>query len=101
MPIVTGRTLLAGSASAAALVAGIGGFSSAANAQAFYLQEQSVRGQGRAFSGEAADTGVESIWWNPASIGGAVSSGCIRLTNTDIIDLYNRAKVGAKVIVRR
>lgn len=38
---------------------------------------------------------------NPASIGGAVSSGCIRLTNTDIIDLYNRAKVGAKVIVRR
>jgi hypothetical protein len=38
---------------------------------------------------------------NPASIGGAVSSGCIRLTNTDIIDLYERAKVGAKVIVRR
>jgi lipoprotein-anchoring transpeptidase ErfK/SrfK len=38
---------------------------------------------------------------NPSSIGGAVSSGCIRLTNTDIIDLYNRAKVGAKVIVRR
>ena len=38
---------------------------------------------------------------NPASIGGAVSSGCIRLTNTDIIDLYERAKVGATVIVRR
>jgi lipoprotein-anchoring transpeptidase ErfK/SrfK len=38
---------------------------------------------------------------NPSSIGGAVSSGCIRLTNTDIIDLYKRAKVGAKVIVRR
>lgn len=38
---------------------------------------------------------------NPSSIGGAVSSGCIRLTNTDIIDLYERAKVGAKVIVRR
>ena len=38
---------------------------------------------------------------NPASIGGAVSSGCIRLTNTDIIDLYQRAKVGATVIVRR
>jgi hypothetical protein len=29
---------------------------------------------------------------NPSSIGGAVSSGCIRLTNTDIIDLYKRAK---------
>ena len=41
-----------------------------ANAQAFYLQEQSVRAQGRAFSGEAADTGVDSLWWNPASIGG-------------------------------
>ncbi|MGB7204103.1 MAG: L,D-transpeptidase [Anderseniella sp.] len=38
---------------------------------------------------------------NPASIGGAVSSGCIRLTNTDIIDLHQRARVGAKVIVRR
>lgn len=38
---------------------------------------------------------------NPSSIGGAVSSGCIRLTNTDIIDLHKRARVGAKVIVRR
>lgn len=34
----------------------------------FYLQEQSVRGTGRAYSGEAADQGVESLWWNPASI---------------------------------
>ncbi len=36
-------------------------------------------------------------WW---SIGKAVSSGCIRLLNQDIIDLYNRAEVGAKVIVK-
>ena len=35
------------------------------------------------------------------SIGKAVSSGCIRLTNEDVIDLYDRVKVGAKVIVRR
>ena len=35
--------------------------------------------------------------WN--SIGKAMSSGCIRLINQDIIDLYNRAEVGAKVIV--
>ena len=35
-----------------------------------------------------------------ASIGKAVSSGCIRLINQDIIDLYQRAEVGAKVIVR-
>ncbi len=35
--------------------------------------------------------------WN--SIGKAMSSGCIRLINQDIIDLYERAEVGAKVIV--
>ena len=34
----------------------------------FYLQEQSVKGLGRAYSGEAADVGPESLWWNPASI---------------------------------
>jgi lipoprotein-anchoring transpeptidase ErfK/SrfK len=28
-----------------------------------------------------------------------VSSGCIRLTNEDVTDLYNRAAVGTKVIV--
>ena len=37
-------------------------------------------------------------WW---SIGKAVSSGCIRLLNQDIIDLYNRVRPGAKVIVRQ
>lgn len=35
------------------------------------------------------------------SIGQASSSGCIRLMNQDIIDLYNRTKIGAKVIVKR
>jgi len=35
----------------------------------------------------------------PWSIGTQVSSGCIRLRNEDIIDLYGRVKVGAKVIV--
>ena len=34
------------------------------------------------------------------SIGKAMSSGCIRLMNQDIIDLYDRASVGAKVIVK-
>ncbi|MCJ2186710.1 OmpP1/FadL family transporter [Novosphingobium beihaiensis] len=65
MNSVTARILLSGSASALTL-----GMAGAAHAQAFYLQEQSVRAQGRAFSGEAADTGVDSIWWNPASIAG-------------------------------
>ena len=36
---------------------------------------------------------------NEASIGGAVSSGCIRMMNADVIDLYDRVKVGAKVYV--
>jgi lipoprotein-anchoring transpeptidase ErfK/SrfK len=36
----------------------------------------------------------------PDTIGQAVSSGCIRLTNEDVIDLYNRVQIGATVIVQ-
>lgn len=36
----------------------------------------------------------------PWTIGGAVSSGCIRMRNQDVEDLYARVKVGAKVIVQ-
>ena len=35
----------------------------------------------------------------PWSIGTNVSSGCIRMVNDDVIDLYGRVKIGAKVIV--
>jgi lipoprotein-anchoring transpeptidase ErfK/SrfK len=35
----------------------------------------------------------------PATIGQRVSSGCIRLTNEDVSDLYGRVPVGAKVVV--
>ena len=35
----------------------------------------------------------------PEYIGSANSSGCIRLTNEDVIDLYNRVKVGTTVVV--
>jgi lipoprotein-anchoring transpeptidase ErfK/SrfK len=35
----------------------------------------------------------------PSSIGHAVSSGCIRLLNQDVIDLYNRIPLGTKVVV--
>jgi lipoprotein-anchoring transpeptidase ErfK/SrfK len=35
----------------------------------------------------------------PWTIGTAVSSGCIRMRNEDVIDLYDRVKVGAKVVV--
>jgi lipoprotein-anchoring transpeptidase ErfK/SrfK len=35
----------------------------------------------------------------PEYIGAAISSGCIRMTNEDVIDLYNRVKLGAIVVV--
>jgi lipoprotein-anchoring transpeptidase ErfK/SrfK len=49
--------------------------------------------------------GVDTIYrihGNPEahSIGKAVSSGCIRLLNQDIIDLHARVRDGSKVIVR-
>jgi len=37
----------------------------------------------------------------PETIGQAVSSGCIRMLNEDVIDLYDRAKVGTRVVVAR
>ena len=36
----------------------------------------------------------------PWSIGTSVSSGCIRLRNEDVIELYKQVKIGAKVIVQ-
>jgi long-chain fatty acid transport protein len=57
------KTVAVALASAAAISA-----ASQAHAGGFYLQEQSTRGSGRAYSGEVADQGVESLWWNPAAI---------------------------------
>jgi lipoprotein-anchoring transpeptidase ErfK/SrfK len=37
----------------------------------------------------------------PETIGAAVSSGCIRMTNRDVVDLADRVKVGTKVVVLR
>ena len=37
----------------------------------------------------------------PETIGYAVSSGCIRMTNADVIDLYNRTRIGTRVVVLR
>ena len=36
----------------------------------------------------------------PETIGQAVSSGCFRMTNEDVVDLYNRVSIGATVVVR-
>jgi lipoprotein-anchoring transpeptidase ErfK/SrfK len=37
----------------------------------------------------------------PQTIGTAVSSGCFRLVNPDVMDLYDRIPVGTKVVVRQ
>jgi lipoprotein-anchoring transpeptidase ErfK/SrfK len=64
-----------------------GGPSNALGARALYLYNK-------------GDTGYRlhgtPEWW---SIGKAMSSGCVRMLNQDVIDLYSRADVGAKVIV--
>jgi lipoprotein-anchoring transpeptidase ErfK/SrfK len=38
---------------------------------------------------------------NPSSIGGYVSHGCIRMYNSDVLDLYARAGIGTQVTVLR
>jgi lipoprotein-anchoring transpeptidase ErfK/SrfK len=37
----------------------------------------------------------------PETIGHAISSGCFRLDNADVIDLYDRVQIGAKVLIRQ
>lgn len=65
-----------------------GGIDNPLGARALYL----YNGKG--------DTGFRIHGTNePDSIGQAVSSGCIRLMNQDVIDLYGRVKVGTKVVV--
>lgn len=60
--------LAAGTATALVALAG------QAHAAAFYLQEQSVKATGRAFSGEVSEQGAQQMWWNPAAIGGISSA---------------------------
>ena len=37
----------------------------------------------------------------PETIGQAVSSGCFRMTNEDVVDLYSRVRVGSRVVVQQ
>ena len=76
-----------------------------AMAGSFYLQEQSARGAGRAYSGEAADTGVQSMWWNAASIArsgreATLSLHAIRIDseakNTGSYVTYTNPQTGAR-----
>jgi len=61
-----------------------GGLGNPLGARAIYLGETAYRIHGTN---------------QPSTIGGHVSSGCIRLLNDDVIDLYDRVHVGAKVVV--
>ena len=63
------RAALLGATTAATMLG-----AASAQAAGFYLQEQSAKAVGRAFSGEAADQGASSLWWNPAAIAGNATS---------------------------
>ncbi len=68
-----------------------------------YLPRHMARGPGNPLGARAMYLG-SSIYRihgtnDPTTIGSRVSSGCIRLTNEDVSDLYSRVNVGTKVIV--
>ena len=68
-----------------------------------YLPRMTMGGPGNPLGARALYLGTSEYRIHgtndPTTIGKNVSSGCIRLTNEDITDLYERVKVGAKVIV--
>jgi len=82
-----------------ALLAGSALFAAAtpACASGFYIQEQSTRGTGRADSGEIADTGADSLWWNPASIGG-MTGGDVSLNATEILPRATVNDTGSLIV---
>jgi lipoprotein-anchoring transpeptidase ErfK/SrfK len=65
-----------------------GGLGNPLGARAMYLYEGKTDTQYRIHGTNEPDT-----------IGKAVSSGCIRMMNADVMDLYNRVPIGTKVIV--
>ncbi len=65
-----------------------GGLGNPLGARALYLYEGKVDTQYRIHGTNEPDT-----------IGQAVSSGCIRMMNSDVMDLYKRVPVGTKVVV--
>jgi long-chain fatty acid transport protein len=68
-----------------------------AHAAGFYLQEQSVKGSGRAYSGEVADTGAESLWWNPAAIGG-LEGGDASIGVSAILPTGDVTNIGTQIV---
>src|SRR6516165_9719140 len=67
----------------------------------------SALGQKQTFLGQATMSALplKAAWIHgtnaPETIGQAVSSGCFRLVNDDVADLYDRVSVGTHVIVRQ
>ena len=61
--------------------------------------QKKLASRGRSISTATARTPISARTGRPYSIGQSVSSGCIRLMNQDIIDLYSRVPVEAKVVV--
>lgn len=78
-----------------AIVAGVASLALPASAASFYLQDQSVKGLGRAYSGEVADQGAASLWWNPAAI--ARSGGEIYLGENTILTSATVADRGSTI----
>jgi long-chain fatty acid transport protein len=68
-----------------------------AMAGGFYLQDQSTKASGRAFSGEVADQGAESLWWNPAAIGG-LQGGSAAISVTAILPRANVSDAGTLIV---
>jgi lipoprotein-anchoring transpeptidase ErfK/SrfK len=68
-----------------------------------YLPRMTMGGPGNPLGARALYLGTSEYRIHgtndPTTIGKNVSSGCIRLTNEDVTDLYERVKVGAKVVV--
>ncbi len=68
-----------------------------------YLPRQMAGGPGNPLGARAMYLGGTNYRIHgtnaPGTIGTRVSSGCIRLTNEDVADLYSRVNVGTKVIV--
>jgi lipoprotein-anchoring transpeptidase ErfK/SrfK len=68
-----------------------------------YLPRMTMGGPGNPLGARALYLGTSEYRIHgtndPSTIGKTVSSGCIRLTNEDVTDLYSRVQVGAKVIV--
>ena len=68
-----------------------------------YLPRMTMGGPGNPMGARAMYLGTSEYRIHgtndPTTIGKNVSSGCIRLTNEDVTDLYERVKVGAKVVV--